>query len=49
VSTTVPEHNQLDTEQRGVHPLIRLSPHHYNTTNELDRTVTEIASLSRGS
>jgi hypothetical protein len=22
VSTTVPEHNQFDTEQRGVHPLI---------------------------
>jgi selenocysteine lyase/cysteine desulfurase len=49
VSTTVPEHNQFDTEQRGVHPLIRLSPHYYNTTDELDRTVTEIASLSRGS
>ena len=27
VSTTVPEHNPLDTRDFGVHPLIRFSPH----------------------
>src|SRR5580658_4634858 len=31
VSTTVPEHNPLDTQDRGIHPLIRFSPHYYNT------------------
>lgn len=31
VSSTVPEHNQLDTQDRAVHPLVRLSPHYYNT------------------
>jgi selenocysteine lyase/cysteine desulfurase len=43
VTTTVPEDNPLDTEDRGVHPLIRLSPHYYNTEDEIDR-VTELVS-----
>ena len=41
VSTTTPEDNPLDTEDRGVHPLIRFSPHYYNTEDEIDR-VTEL-------
>jgi selenocysteine lyase/cysteine desulfurase len=45
VSTTVPEHNQFDTEDRDAHPLVRLSPHYYNTEAELDRAVEVIAKL----
>ncbi|MDX3644710.1 hypothetical protein [Streptomyces sp. MB09-02B] len=47
VTTTVPEHTQFDTEHRGVHPLVRLSPHYYNTDAELDRTVEVMADLAR--
>ncbi len=45
VSTTVAEHSQLDTENRGVHPLVRLSPHYYNTEAELDQAVEAVADL----
>lgn len=45
VSTTVPEHNQFDTELRGVHPLVRFSPHHYTTEDEIDRTLEAVAGL----
>jgi selenocysteine lyase/cysteine desulfurase len=46
VSTTVPEHNQLDTEVRPVHPLIRFSPHYYNTEEEMDRATQLVAALA---
>jgi selenocysteine lyase/cysteine desulfurase len=45
VTSTVPEDTQFDTEDRGVHPLVRLSPHYYNTEDELDRTVDLFAGL----
>ena len=45
VTLTVPEDNPLDTEERGVHPLVRLSPHYYNTEAELDRATEVIAAL----
>ena len=47
VSTTVPKDNPLDTQDRGVHPLIRFSPHYYNTDNEIDRTTELVAGLAR--
>ncbi|QIY75509.1 aminotransferase class V-fold PLP-dependent enzyme [Streptomyces sp. RLB1-33] len=47
VTTTVAEHTQFDTEHRGVHPLVRLSPHYYNTEAELDHAVEAIAELAR--
>ncbi|AQW55578.1 aminotransferase class V-fold PLP-dependent enzyme [Streptomyces violaceusniger] len=47
VTTTVAEHTQFDTEHRGVHPLVRLSPHYYNSEAELDRAVEAIAELAR--
>ncbi|MEE1761245.1 MULTISPECIES: aminotransferase class V-fold PLP-dependent enzyme [unclassified Streptomyces] len=47
VTTTDPAHTQFDTEHRGVHPLVRLSPHYYNTEAELDRTVEVMADLAR--
>jgi len=46
VSTTVAEHNPLDTEQRGIHPLVRFSPHYYNTEAEIDRAVAAVAELA---
>ena len=42
VTTTVPRAQPFDTEERGVHPLVRLSPHYYNTEAELDRAVEVI-------
>jgi selenocysteine lyase/cysteine desulfurase len=45
VSVTVPGDTQFDTEDRGVHPLVRLSPHYYNTEDELDRAVALFAAL----
>jgi selenocysteine lyase/cysteine desulfurase len=47
VTTTVPGHSQFDTEDRGVHPLVRLSPHYYNTEQELARAVDVVATLAR--
>ncbi|MEC4018629.1 aminotransferase class V-fold PLP-dependent enzyme [Streptomyces sp. H27-D2] len=49
VTTTVPEQTQFDTEDRGVHPLVRLSPHYYNTEEEIDRAVEVIAESARTS
>jgi len=46
VSTTVAGHNPLDTEDRGVHPLVRFSPHYYNTEAEIDRTLAVVAELA---
>jgi len=43
----VPEHNPLDTQDRGVHPLIRFSPHYYNTEDEIDRATELVAALAR--
>ncbi len=47
VSTTVPEHNPLDTRDGGVHPLIRFSPHYYNTEDEIDRAAELVSGLTR--
>ena len=45
-STTVVEHNQLDTEDRGVHPLIRFSPHYYNTDDEISRCLDMMTDIA---
>jgi selenocysteine lyase/cysteine desulfurase len=46
VSTTVPEHNQLDTQDRAVHPLVRLSPHYYNTDTEISQAVQAVEKIA---
>jgi selenocysteine lyase/cysteine desulfurase len=46
LSTTVAEHNQFDSEVRDVHPLLRLSPHYFNTEAEIDYAVDAIAELA---
>ena len=47
VTVTVPEDTQFDTEDRGLPPLVRLSPHYYNTDQELEYAVEQIAALPR--
>jgi selenocysteine lyase/cysteine desulfurase len=47
VSATIPEDNPLDTQDRGAHPLIRFSPHYYNTDDEIDRATELAAELAR--
>lgn len=44
VSTTLAEHNQFDI--RDVHPLVRLSPHYYNSEAEIDQAVDVVATLA---
>jgi selenocysteine lyase/cysteine desulfurase len=46
VTATVPKDTQFDTEVRDVHPLVRLSPHYYNTEAELDRAVEVVAATA---
>ncbi|WP_326728035.1 aminotransferase class V-fold PLP-dependent enzyme [Streptomyces phaeochromogenes] len=46
VTTTVAAHTQFDTEDRGVHPLVRMSPHYYNTEAELGLAVEVFAELA---
>jgi selenocysteine lyase/cysteine desulfurase len=47
VSTTVAEHNQFDSEVRDVHPLVRLSPHYYNTEDEVDQAIQAVEAVRR--
>jgi selenocysteine lyase/cysteine desulfurase len=47
VTVTVPEDTQFDTEDRGLPPLVRLSPHYYNTKNELEYAIEQIAAVRR--
>jgi selenocysteine lyase/cysteine desulfurase len=44
VSTTVAEHNQFDT--RDVHPMVRLSPHYYNTEAEVDQAIDAMGAFA---
>jgi selenocysteine lyase/cysteine desulfurase len=46
VSYTVDRHTPFDTEARAVHPLVRFSPHYYNTDDEITRAVEAVAALS---
>jgi len=46
VSTTVPGHSPLDAQDRDAHPLIRFSPHYYNTEEEVDRATELVAALT---
>ena len=48
VSTTVAGHSPFDTEDRAVHPLVRFSPHYYNTEEELDRAAGLVAAIAAG-
>jgi len=45
VTVSTPDSTRLDATARALPPLVRASPHYYNTTDEIDRTLeaTEIA------
>ncbi len=45
VTTTVPAHTQFDA-RRAVHPLVRLSPHYYNTEAEVDRAISLVGVIA---
>jgi selenocysteine lyase/cysteine desulfurase len=47
VSITVPRHTWLTTDVRPLPPLVRLSPHYYNTEDEIDRAAAELAVMAR--
>jgi selenocysteine lyase/cysteine desulfurase len=47
VSTTVPYHTQFDAQERDVHPLVRFSPHYYNTEAEIDRCLDAITRIAK--
>jgi selenocysteine lyase/cysteine desulfurase len=47
VTITDPGHSPFDTEDRGIHPLIRFSPHYYNTEDEIDRVTELLAAQTR--
>ena len=47
VSVTGPSSTRIDAERRQLPELIRLSPHYYNTEDELDVAVAALAGLSR--
>jgi selenocysteine lyase/cysteine desulfurase len=40
------DQNQFDQEVRPVHPLVRLSPHYYNTDDEIDRTLAAMEQIA---
>jgi selenocysteine lyase/cysteine desulfurase len=40
-------HSPLDTQDRAIHPLVRFSPHYYNTEEELDHAVSLVAAIAR--
>ncbi len=44
-STSTPGHARYDLAARGLGPIVRASVHYYNTTDEIDRFVTAVASL----
>ncbi len=46
VRVTTPANPDLDTAPGATEPLVRLSPHYYNTEAELDRAVAAIARLT---
>jgi selenocysteine lyase/cysteine desulfurase len=46
VSTTNATSNQFDTLLRGLHPMVRFSPHYYNTDDEITRAIEVTASIA---
>lgn len=45
VSVSAPSSTRLDAEARGLPPLVRASPHYYNTEDDIDRLVSVVAAL----
>jgi cysteine desulfurase / selenocysteine lyase len=43
VSVSRPTSTPIDSTKRGMGPLVRASPHYYNTTDEIDRTIAAVS------
>jgi selenocysteine lyase/cysteine desulfurase len=46
VTRTHPEDTQFDTEDRNLPPLVRFSPHYYNTEDELEHAAALVGALA---
>jgi selenocysteine lyase/cysteine desulfurase len=47
IGASNPSSTRLDAEARNLPPLVRASPHYYNTEADIDRLITCIAALAR--
>ncbi|GIF13301.1 aminotransferase class V-fold PLP-dependent enzyme [Actinoplanes teichomyceticus] len=45
VTSTEPAHQQFDTEDRGLPPLVRFSPHYYNTEDEVEHVAALVGAM----
>ncbi|GIF08176.1 aminotransferase class V-fold PLP-dependent enzyme [Actinoplanes siamensis] len=45
VTSTVPAHQQFDTEDRNPPPLVRFSPHYYNTEDEVEHAAALVGAM----
>ncbi len=45
VTSTVPAHQQFDTEDRDPPPLVRFSPHYYNTEDEVEHAAALVGAM----
>ena len=46
VSLSTPDYSRIDFDAHGIDGLVRISPHAYNTTQEIDRLVSIVESLT---
>ncbi|AMA58337.1 aminotransferase class V-fold PLP-dependent enzyme [Bradyrhizobium sp. CCGE-LA001] len=47
IGASDPESTRIDAETRSLPPLVRASPHYYNTEAEIDRLIDHLASVAR--
>jgi selenocysteine lyase/cysteine desulfurase len=45
VTSTVPAHQQFDTEDRNPPPMVRFSPHYYNTEDEIEHAAALVSAM----
>ena len=45
IGASVPSSTRIDSERRGLPTILRIAPHYYNTTDEIDRAVDTLSSL----
>ena len=48
IGVSNPSSTRLDAEARALPPIVRASPHYYNTEAEIDRLIEQVSGLRRG-
>jgi cysteine desulfurase / selenocysteine lyase len=48
IGVSNPSSTRLDAEARALPPIVRASPHYYNTEAEIDRLIAHVSALARG-